>query len=59
MLHRESLIWIIDERIYGELVTMGAYYSTVRYVRDGLEYEVDLENDEFILVEDLIEYDND
>lgn len=59
------LVWIPDEDnprigIIGEIVgALGAHYTTVRYTLGGNEYEVLLESDEFELMEDKIEYDND
>ena len=40
-------VWIHEERVYGELINYGTYFSRVRYEKSGLEYEVLLENDEF------------
>ena len=42
-------VWIHEERVYGELLNYGTYFSTVRYEKDGLLCEVLLENDEFEL----------
>lgn len=38
---------------------MGAFFTNVRYTMGGMEYDVLMENDEFILLEDLNEYDAD
>lgn len=60
MLHSEGikgLVWIVDERVFGRIVgPMGAYYSNVVYTKDGIDYEVLMENDEFQLVEEWIDY---
>lgn len=41
--------------VFGEIVgRMGAYYSTIRYIAGGFEYELLMANDEFELVEELI-----
>jgi hypothetical protein len=62
MCNREELtiVWVPDERVYGHVVGgLGAYYTTIRYVSGGNEFEVLMENDEFELMEDgLIEYDD-
>jgi len=51
---------VTDEHVFGEMVGgMGAFYTNVKYVKGGMEYEVLMENDEFILLEDFFEYDND
>jgi hypothetical protein len=59
VLHPKSVVWLPYERIYGELISLGAFASTVAYVKGGIEYEVIVENDEFEIVGDLIEYDAD
>lgn len=63
MSNREAgsrIVWVIDEHVFGEMVGgMGAFYTNVKYVKNGLEYEVLMENDEFTLLEDFFEYDND
>lgn len=63
MSNREAgsrIVWVADEHVFGEMVGgMGAYYTTVRYVKGGMEYEILMENDEFTLLEDFFEYDND
>lgn len=41
------LVWLTEERTFGELVSMGAFYSRVRYFKEGIDYEVYIENDEF------------
>lgn len=54
------LVWLDDERCFGTIVgSMGAYYTMVAYIKGGIEYEVLIENDEFTLLEDLNEYDDD
>ena len=63
MSNREAgsrIVWVTDEHVFGEMVGgMGAFYTNVKYVKGGMEYEVLMENDEFILLEDFFEYDND
>lgn len=59
MYYPESLVWIPEEQAWGHIVgPMGAYYSHVIYEKDGIEREILMENDEFILVEEF-EYDTD
>lgn len=36
---------------------LGTYFTTIRYVKGGMEYEVLMESNEFTLLEDLVEYD--
>ena len=64
MSHREAgsrLVWIPEEHVIGEMVGsgLGAFYTTVKYIKGGMEYEVLMENDEFTLLEDFFEYDSD
>lgn len=53
-----TVVWLDVEQVYGELIRLGAFFSTVKYVKGGIEYEVLMENDDFTLLEDLIEYDS-
>jgi hypothetical protein len=54
------VVWLDDEQVYGEIVGgLGAFFTTIKYTNGGIEYEVLMENDEFTLLEDLIEYDSD
>ena len=53
-------VWIPDERVYGILVSSGAYYSRVEYSVDGITYEVVMDNDDFEYFGDYgIDYDTD
>lgn len=59
VLHSESLVYLIEEKVWAKIVgAMGAYYSTVTYNKGGIDYEVLVENEDFVLWEDLIEYDD-
>ena len=60
MPNREGLVWLTEERCFGEIVgSMDAYFTLIRYTKRGIEYEVPVENDEFEILEDLNEYDDD
>ena len=53
-------VWLDEEEVVGEIVGgLGAWFTTIRYTKGGMEFEVLMENDEFTLMEDLIEYDSD
>jgi hypothetical protein len=41
-------VYVIEARVWGELLHPGAHTSLVRYSEGGIEYTVYLENDEFI-----------
>lgn len=65
MSHREAesdrsrVVWLDDEHCFGRIVgALGAYYTNIRYIKGGMEYEVLMENDEFTLLEDFFEYDD-
>lgn len=56
----DRVVWLDDERCFGTIVgALGAYYTNIRYIKGGIEYEVMMESNEFTLLEDLIEYDSD
>lgn len=44
-------VFLIDEKIYAELVELGAYASRVRYLYGGTLYDIVVENEDFILDE--------
>lgn len=55
-----ELVWILEERVYGVLLSYGATHSLVKYESGGLDIEEWLENDEFELrSERAIEYEAD
>ncbi len=52
-----QLIHIIDEGVYGVLISEGAFASKVRYSAGGIEYDgVFVGNDEFLTLDTLTEY---
>ena len=53
-------VWIPEERVYGIIVSSGAYCSLVMYSAGGTTYEVVMDNDEFEYFGDYgIDYDTD
>lgn len=48
-------VWVIEEGVRAQVVSMGAYVTTVRYTVNGIDYEVMLENDEFYVMEETYE----
>lgn len=42
-----ELLWLTEERCFAEMVTNGAHCSIVKYTREGIDYEVIVDNDEF------------
>lgn len=47
MVREPEIVWLHDERTYAILVSMGAYYSKVKYTRGGIDYELIVDNDDF------------
>lgn len=42
-----EIVWLHEQRTFGVLVSMGAYYSVVKYTREGIDYEIDVANDDW------------
>lgn len=51
-------IWMIEEGVPGVLLQENAFFSKVRFSAGGIEYNIDVENDEFISI-GQIGYEND
>lgn len=47
------IVYITDEEVYGTVDSLGAYASTVKYQKDGVEYEVLLENRDFLIMDEI------
>lgn len=46
-------VYLTEERTYGLIVgPIGAYYTLIKWVKRGIEYEALVENDDYILLED-------
>lgn len=60
MSNREgSVVWLTEERCFGVIVgPLDAFYTLINWVKGGLEHEEFVENNEFEILEDLIEYDD-
>jgi hypothetical protein len=50
---RYRIIWIYEEQVYGTILSEGAHASLVRYSKDGIDYKVYLENDEFSVMDEI------
>lgn len=42
-----EIVWLTEERTFGILLSLGASFSWIKYSRDGIDYEILVENDEF------------
>lgn len=49
-----SIVFIHKEGVYGSCEKLGAFASTVKYTKDGIEHEVVLENDEFSIMDEIV-----
>lgn len=47
MTRQTEYVWLSEDGVYAEVISLGAYASVVRYVLGGVEYEVVVSNDEF------------
>jgi len=45
---------LYPEKVYGTVEQLGAFASMVKYQKDGTDYEVLLENDEFAIVDEIV-----
>ena len=45
-------VLLIKEGVYADLITEGAHASRIRYTYGGVLYDVIVENDEFEIVQD-------
>lgn len=43
---------VLSDRTLAELVSLNAHYATVKYTRDGIDYEVQLTDDEYEFYDD-------
>lgn len=43
--------YLMDEGIMGEIVSLGAHASLIRYNDRGMEYEVYVLNEDFLIIE--------
>ena len=45
---RFVFVYLPELRVSGEMLSLGAHMSKVRYIKDGIAYEVYVSNEEFI-----------
>ena len=51
MFHR--IVWMVEEQVTAELISMGAYSSRVKYTYNGISFDEIVMNEDFIPLEDL------
>ena len=49
-----TIVYLFDEKAFGELLTFGAYTSKVRYKLGGFQYESVVFNEDFEIVEEIV-----
>ena len=49
----DTIVYIQDEEVYGEVLSFGTYVSTVHYLKDGFEYKLLMLNEDFEVVEQI------
>ncbi len=49
---KKPIVWLTEYRTFGWLLQQGAFFSTIVYSVDGIDYEEQIENDEYELWED-------
>jgi hypothetical protein len=47
-----EMVWLLTQRRWAVLTHLGAHYSTVEWVENGIEYEDIIENDDYEFLED-------
>ena len=48
------IVYIYSEQLYGTVEKLGAWASTVKYNKNGIEYTDLMENDEFTIVDEIV-----
>ena len=49
-----NIVFVHEEGVYGTVDQIGAFASLVKYEKDGIDYEVLLETDEFAIVDEIV-----
>ena len=51
---RIPIAYIFDEKTTGTVDLLGAYASTVRYIKDGTEVSEILNNEDFVIIDEIV-----
>lgn len=51
---RIAIAYIHEERTYGTVEKLGVYASLVKYKVDGIEVEELLDNEDFVIVDEIV-----
>ena len=48
------IVFIHDEGVYGTTEKIGAFASTVKYNKGGVDHEAILENEDFAIIDEIV-----
>lgn len=48
------IVYIHDEKVFGQVEKLGAFASEVVYEKDGVEYAEMMENEDFAIVDEIV-----
>ncbi len=51
---RVVVVFLNEEGVFGTIDKLGAFASTVKYKKDDVEYEALLENEDFVIVDEIV-----
>lgn len=51
---RIPIAYIFDEKTTGTVEVLGAYASSIRYIKNGLEVTEVLNNEDFVIVDEIV-----
>jgi hypothetical protein len=51
---RVAIVFIHEEGVYGTLEKLGVYGSVVKYIKDNVEVEETLPNEDFVIVDEIV-----
>ena len=49
-----NIVYIYSEEVHGTVENLGAYASIVKYKKDGFEYEELLDNEDFVIMDEIV-----
>jgi len=49
-----NIVYIYSEEVHGTVENLGAYASIVKYQKDGFEYEELLDNEDFVIMDEIV-----
>ena len=51
---RVAIVYIFDEKTYGNVEKLGVYASVVKYTKENVEVEELLDNEDFVIVDEIV-----